>query len=234
MSGFGKLPKGYSQPNFSKSIGEFAGKLLTGHSIFIRGQPSAFSREIAPHFLFAEGVTLAPTLALMCTHTLTSWHAAPHAAQVSQMAREYAHRHEAFTNWTQHYTANRADLPNSGIRALSFFGAWMTLPPWVVVAGLTPSTAHHALATANGILAAKYETISSGMPSELRGVAAQYRAFEEYHKKAAESERTFGVIVALVVLWVVLPSALREAKSAQSQTPPGTAGWAQNYRPPAM
>ena len=224
-------------PQLSKEAGTRLGQVLCGHGLFIKGQPSVFHRDLAPHFIVVEGMTLAPAAALIATHTLTSWHVKPQASQVSQMCREYAHRHEAMTLWTQNFTNDRADIKNGGYRFLAFAGAWTTLAPWVVVSALSPATTHYALKEANRILAMKYSTISAGMPAELKEKIAIYESYEAFHDQASQTERTQFLVVSLVLLWVFLPSLLNQyqtARQSMAQPPPGTAGWAQNYNPPRM
>jgi hypothetical protein len=136
------------------------GRWIAGHSLFISGQPNAFTPLLAKHFLTVEAVMLPASLALAGSHFVASM--ALNDAQLSEVSA----RQGAIIFWTKQFTSDRAELPNVAARIAILTIQVSTFPLWLMVSAWSPASVHECLGTATDLLQQKYVATTKGAPHD--------------------------------------------------------------------
>lgn len=147
------------------SVGSLIGRVTAGHSLFIPGQPQAYTPTLAKHFIIVEATLLPASLALAGVHYVSALCGHPERKTLGHEALQEAHaRMEALTFWTSELSSNRSDPLNVAVRLSALTWSVSTFTFWSLFAAWSPATIHRAMGDANDILQRKYVTTTRGAP----------------------------------------------------------------------
>lgn len=143
------------------------GMLVAGNNLFIRGQPSQFTPELAKHFLLVESTLNVASFALGVVHYVsTFWRHPERHFNAVQCFNECATRSEAQIFWTGYVSKVRQEPINGFARASMLTWQVISLSFWLPLSAIAPGGVHTVLHTANDVLYKKYETTSFNAPSQ--------------------------------------------------------------------
>ena len=153
-----------------RCVGKMAatvGKWIAGNSLFIQGQPNAFSPLLAKHFILVESLLLPASAALCSSHYVSAMFTRPERKALMQAQfLEVTQRSEAIIFWSKNMSYRREEAPNFLIRFAAVTVQALMMPMWLIVAAWSPASVHQCLATATDVLQQKYVATAKGAPHD--------------------------------------------------------------------
>jgi hypothetical protein len=181
------------------------GKWIGGNSLFITGQPKAFSPLLAKHFLLVESLMLPANAALATTHYVASMATKPERkALMHQQLLEASQRSEALIFWSQQLTSKREEVPNVAARIAMVSIQAFLMPFWLSMAAISPATVHDCLATATDLLAQKYVSTASGAPHHFYTPHIGHLSSAKQHHRQQGDTLTFEPAAMVFILFFTL------------------------------